>query len=267
MSETYAKVDRVYLSPSNVKTSDEVVDAIMEADAVVIGPGSIYTSIIPNLLVKGVTKALKDTKAFKVYICNIMTDPGETYNYSLSDHIRAIKRHLGEATIDYCIYDSGEVMPEYIRKYNAKGAELVEQDIQKAKAEGIKLIKRDLATVMDKSIRHDPDSVATAVIDLICEDLKFKDKQNDPEYLFLEQKLKYRKVKPNKLSKWDKSKSRKNGKSKFYNKYSERIQSLKESEAKVNRIIRTTKQNNEMLERVSNMRETQNKKANKNNNT
>lgn len=264
LSERFAKIERVYLTPSNVKTSNEVITAIMEADAIVIGPGSIYTSIIPNLLVKGVSKALKETKAFKVYVSNIMTDPGETYSYSLSDHIKAIKRHLGEANIDYCIYDSGEVMPEFIRQYNSKGSELVEQDLQKAKAEGVKLIKRDLATTRGKNIRHDSEALAVAIIDLICEDLKFKDKQNDPEYLFLEQKIRYKRTKYNGGSILGKVKKKTNGKSKFYNKYEERIKSIKESKEKNDRITKINEKNNKMIERVNNMKQIQsNNRTNK----
>ena len=101
----------------------------MEADAIIIGPGSLYTNVIPNLLVKGVAKAIKDSKAFKVYVSNLMTEPGQTDNYSLSEHIKAINEHVGKGVIEYCMYDTGEIVPEYIRKYNMEGSELVEQDV------------------------------------------------------------------------------------------------------------------------------------------
>lgn len=254
MNEKVCNINRVYISPSNCKASPGVIEAIKDADAIVIGPGSLYTNVIPNLLVKGVAKAIKESKGFKIYISNIMTEPGQTYNYSLSDHIRAIKRHIGESVIDYCIYDTGEVMPEYIRKYNMRGSELVEQDIQKAKAEGVKLIKRDLATIDNNCIRHNPDAIARAIIELICEDLKFKDKQNDPEYLILSQKLKYKKIKSNQNPKWKKQKLDKNGKSKFYSKYEKRILSIKESDEKLKRKMLYDKKSNQILERVNNMK-------------
>lgn len=254
MNEKICNINRVYISPSNCKVSPEVVEAIKDADAIVIGPGSLYTNVIPNLLVKGVSKAIRESKGFKIYISNIMTEPGQTYNYSLSDHIKAIKRHIGEGMIDYCIYDTGEVMPEYIRKYNMKGSELVEQDIQKAKAQGVKLIKRDLATIDRNCIRHNPDAIASSIIELICEDLKFKDKQNDPEYLILSQKLKYKKIKSNKKPKWKKQKLDKSGKSKFYSKYEKRILSIKESDEKLKRKIITENRSNQILEKVSSMK-------------
>ena len=251
MNEKTCNINRVYISPSNCKVSPGVVEAIKDADAIVIGPGSLYTNVIPNLLVKGVSKAIRESKGFKVYISNIMTEPGQTYNYSLSDHIKAIKRHIGEGIIDYCIYDTGEVMPEYIRRYNMKGSELVEQDVQKAKAEGVKLIKRDLATIDNNSIRHNPDLIASAIIELICEDLKFKDKQNDPEYLILSQKLKYKKVKSNEKPTWKKQKLDKSGKSKFFTKYEKRILSIKESDEKLKRKMIANKKSNQILERVN----------------
>lgn len=254
INEKVCNIKRVYISPSNCKVSPGVVEAIKEADAIVIGPGSLYTNVIPNLLVKGVSKAIKESKAFKIYVSNIMTEPGQTYNYSLTDHIRAIKRHMGEGMIDYCIYDTGEVMPEYIRKYNMQGSELVEQDIQRAKNEGIKLIKRDLATVENGHIRHNPDAIAGAIIELVCEDLKFKDKQNDPEYLILSQKLKYKKINPKKKNKWKKQKLNKDGKSKFYSKYENRIMSIRESDEKLKRKIMNEKRSNQILEKVSNMK-------------
>lgn len=254
MNEKICNINRVYISPSNCKVSPEVVEAIKDADAIVIGPGSLYTNVIPNLLVKGVSKAIRESKGFKIYISNIMTEPGQTYNYSLSDHIKAIKRHIGEGMIDYCIYDTGEVMPEYIRKYNMKGSELVEQDIQKAKAQGVKLIKRDLATIDRNCIRHNPDAIASSIIELICEDLKFKDKQNDPEYLILSQKLKYKKINSNKKPKWKKQKLDKSGKSKFYSKYEKRILSIKESDEKLKRKIIAENRSNQILEKVSSMK-------------
>lgn len=254
IDEKIVAVKRVYISPSNVKPAPGVIEAIKDADAVIIGPGSLYTNVIPNLLVKGVAKAIKESKAFKIYISNIMTEPGQTYNYSLSDHIKAIKRHIGEGSIDYCIYDTGEIMPEFIRKYNMKGSELVEQDIQKAKAEGIKMIKRDLATIENNHIRHNPDAIAKAIIELICEDLKFRDRQNDPQYLMLSHKLKYKKIKSPKKAKWKKPKLDKTGKSKFYSKYEDRILSLKESNEKIKKDMIAYKKSNQILEKVSGMR-------------
>ena len=190
-----SKINRIFVSPTNCRVAPGVAEAIEEADAIIIGPGNLYTNVIPNLLVKGVTRAIKNCKGFKIYVSNIMTEPGQTHEYSLSDHIKAIIDHVGEGVIDYCIYDTGEIVPEIIRKYNEEGRELVDQDTSKAKSMGMHLLKRDLATVDGEKIRHNPDSIAASIVELICEDLKFKDMQNNPEYMILNDKLKFKKKK------------------------------------------------------------------------
>ena len=184
-----AKIERIYINPSNCVPAPGVLEAIKNADAIIIGPGSLYTNVIPNLLVKNVSKTIKESNAIKIYISNIMTEPGQTDNYSLSDHIKAIIDHAGNGVIDYCIYDSGEVIPEFIKMYNKRGADVVEQDIQKAKELGVKLLERNLSQVVGENIRHNTDAVAESVIEIICDDLRFKDEQNDPKYVMLHTKL------------------------------------------------------------------------------
>ena len=242
-SETISKISRIFINPSNCKPSPGVLEAIEEADAIIIGPGSLYTNVIPNLLVKGVAKAIKESKGFKIYVSNLMTEPGQTDNYTLSEHIKAINEHVGKGVIEYCIYDTGEIVPEYIRKYNMEGREVVEQDVSKAKVEGIYMIQRKLSHVEHGHIRHNPDAIAATVIQLICDDLKFNNMENNAQYMMLNNKLKdskksiKRKNKENearlKNHKKANKKDTKQRKSKFYSKYSDRIQSIKESEIKL----------------------------------
>ena len=246
VNEKTSKINRIYINPSNCKAAPGVIEAIQEADAIIIGPGSLYTNIIPNLLVKGVAKAIKESKAFKIYVSNLMTEPGQTDNYSLSEHIRAIQEHAGKGVIDYCIYDTGEIIPEFIRKYNMEGSELVEQDISKAKVEGVNLMQRNLSYIDGDYIRHNPDAIAASIIQLICDDLKFKDMQNDTQYMMLNDKLKNAKKSikndkkaekqnasknANRKTKQDKNNTRQQ--SKFFKKYQDRIESIKESELKL----------------------------------
>ena len=96
-----------------------------------------------------------------------MTEPGQTDNYSVSDHLNAIISHCGQGVVDYCIYDTGEIIPEFIKKYNMQGQDLVDQDIEKVK--GIKFLQRDLSAVDGGLIRHDPNLVAKSIIELICD--------------------------------------------------------------------------------------------------
>ena len=251
-----SKINRIFINPTNCRVAPGVAEAIEEADAIIIGPGNLYTNVLPNLLVKGVTRAIKNCRGFKIYISNIMTEPGQTHEYSLSDHIKAIIDHVGEGVIDYCIYDTGEIVPEIIRKYNEEGSELVDQDTAKAKSMGMHLLKRDLATVDGERIRHNPDAIAASIVELICEDLKFRDMQNNPEYMILNDKLKFKKKKikerkkhkVGKLNNLDEEK-----RSKFLNKYQDRIKSIKESDKKSKLRARKAKKaakTNQILDRA-----------------
>ena len=228
------KINRVYLSPGNCKPTPGVIEAIQNADSIIIGPGSLYTNIIPNLLVNGVARALKTTNAKKFYVCNIMTEPGLTDNYSVADHVNSIIDHCGEGLIDYCLYDTGEVIPEYIKKYNLDGADLVEQDLKNVKERRIKFIKENLSLIKDDNVRHNANLIADIVIQVICDDLKYMDKQNDPEYMMMNSKLKADKIinKRKKRAQKEKESGRRQekvGNSKFASKYQERIKSIKDT--------------------------------------
>ena len=234
--EKVTKINRIYLNPTNCRPAPGVIEAIKEADCIVIGPGSLYTNVIPNLLVNGVAKAIKESTGLKIYISNIMTEPGQTDEYSVSDHLNAIIEHCGKGIVDYCIYDTGEIVPEFIKKYNLEGQDLVIPDIDKVK--GITYLQRDLSTISDGCIRHDPDLVASSIIELICDDLKYQDKQNDPQFLMLNNKLREDK-RINKIKKHMQKEEKKNQKypkekakrtSKFSSKYSDRIASIREAD-------------------------------------
>ena len=247
VSDKITKISRIMLNPSNCRPAPGVVDAIKNADCIIIGPGSLYTNVIPNLLVNGVAKAIKESTAIKVYVSNIMTEPGQTDNYSVTDHLNAIIEHCGTGLIDYCIYDTGEIIPEFIKKYNLEGQDLVEQDVDKIK--GIKFLQRNLSMISNDLIRHDPSLVAESIIELICDDLKYQDKQNDPQYLMLNTKLREEK-RINKIKKKMAKKEKKQlegkvgkrekerkGKSKFSSKYSDRIESIREADEKARRKV------------------------------
>ena len=230
VSQKVSRISRIYINPTNIRVAPGVIEAINEADAIVIGPGSLYTNVIPNLLVPGVSKAIREAKGFKVYVSNIMTEYGQTDNYSLYDHIKAIIDHAGKGIVDYCIYDTGEIVPEYIRQYNKEGSDLVEQDVAKVKEEGIRLIQRNLSTIENDRIRHNPDAIATSIMELICDDMKFRDMQNDTQYMMLDSRIKdtNKKLKKNKKKK-EKTKNKEKHSSKFFEKYNERIVSIQES--------------------------------------
>lgn len=259
-----SKINRIFINPSNCKVAPGVIEAIEKADAIIIGPGSLYTSVIPNLLVKNVAKTIRESKAIKVYVSNIMTEPGETDGYTMSQHLNAITEHAGKGIIDYCIYDTGDIIPEFIKRYHKEGADIVEIDSQKTKELGVKLIGRELSCIIDDSIRHSPKGVAEAIMELICNDLKFKDNQNTKEYLLLNGKLKKARDKrknKNKIIKRrkkveakenPKAKERKSPKkeSKFATKYKERIEAIQKTEENIARNKRLEFEKAEFLKEV-----------------
>lgn len=278
VSEKITKINRILLNPSNCRPAPGVIETIKNADCIIIGPGSLYTNVIPNLLVNGVTKAIKESTAIKVYISNIMTEPGQTDNYSVADHLNAIIEHCGNGVIDYCIYDTGEIIPEFVKKYNLQGQDIVEQDIDKVK--GIRFLQRNLSMIKDDMIRHDPSLVASSIIELICDDLKYQDKQSDPQYLMLNTKLREEKrinkikkdmaKKAKKQVKTSKHEKQWKTKSKFSDKYSDRIASIREADSKAKarnenraKTKSTSKTRTRNVETRSSKTREQNKKMNK----
>lgn len=254
-----SKINRIYISPSNCKPAPGVLDAIEEADAIIIGPGSLYTNVIPNLLVKNVAKTIKDSKAFKIYVSNIMTQPGQTDNYSISDHIDAIIDHTGPGIVDYCICDTGEIVPEFVRMYNKKGSDIVERDLQKVKNKNVNVIYKDLSTIDGEYIRHDADAIASTIMELICSDLKFKDQQYDTQYILLNSKLKDQKQKEKSRNKKVKKVIKENKpkekhlkeQSKFNEKYKDRIKGIQESDNSRQRNKRRFEETGSLYEKKS----------------
>ncbi len=266
VSERIEKINRIYISPSNCRPSPGVIQAIQEAEAIIIGPGSLYTNVLPNLLVKNVSKAIKESKAMKFYISNIMTEPGQTDNYALSDHLRAIDEHVGMDIVDYCLVDTGEIVPEYIRKYNKEGSDVVDIDSNNVSDYNVKIIKRNMSCIKNNRIRHNSDIMASTIIEMICNDLKFHDMQNDTEYLLLNSILKEQKKIQEKEAKRARKAAisgEKNGKtqtrnvnqrpSKFKEKYKDRVESIQNAEAKI-------AENRKIAEEIAKAEKQQNKK-------
>ncbi len=177
-SETHSgKIKRVYLEPSGAKPLQEILDAIYEADIIVLGPGSLYTSIIPNLLVSGICPAIKESKALKVYVCNVMTQPSETENYSVSDHISALEKHSCKGIIDCCIVNNASIPEDLKEKYEDDGAAQVMIDREKISSAGIRLIEGEYVTIKNNFVRHDPYKLARTVIGLVTDAIPVKDRK------------------------------------------------------------------------------------------
>ncbi len=138
------RIRRVRLVPRRVRPLPEVLKTIRHADLILIGPGSLYTSIIPNLLVQGVAEAIRKSRATRVYISNLMTQPGETQGYSAADHLRAIHRHTHERLIDWVIINRQPISPAVARRYRAQGAEPVRTDLDELQHMGLRCMFDDL---------------------------------------------------------------------------------------------------------------------------
>ena len=157
------KIDKVFLSPSSCNSTTEVLEAIREAEIIVIGPGSLYTSIIPNLLVGDIADAIRKSSAVKIYVCNLMTQPGETTGYSVSDHINALIKHGGKRLFDYVIVNKEESSKDLALKYKEEGAYSVTVDKKRIKDMGIKTIEGNLLSGKGY-IRHDSDELAKLIL-------------------------------------------------------------------------------------------------------
>ncbi len=153
------RIDHVELRPRKPSAVKEAIKKINCADAVIFGPGSLYTSIIPNLLVEGITDAIKHSNAIKIYVCNIMTQPGETIGYSAYDHLKAIEKHTYEGIMDYIIANDEGVNDDILKRYESEGAQYVKAEPELFKNSSTKLILGNLVADNPELLRHDVDEL------------------------------------------------------------------------------------------------------------
>ncbi|WP_272945321.1 gluconeogenesis factor YvcK family protein [Paenibacillus gorillae] len=159
-------IKRVFVEPSDVEPLAEAVEAIEQADAILIGPGSLYTSIIPNLLVPKLAQAICDSEAVKLFVCNVMTQPGETDNYTVSDHLDAIYAHIGHHLFDYVIVNDGEIPPQVEDKYAEMGAKAVHLDLDEVTNRGYEVIA-DRLVLFRTFLRHDAERLSHHIYKLV----------------------------------------------------------------------------------------------------
>jgi len=138
------KIRRLSLCPRRVRPLPEVLDAINQADLILIGPGSLYTSILPNLLVSGVAEAIEKSTATRVLVANLMTQPGETQGYSLADHVRVIYSHTRRKLFDWVVASNQRISPEVALRYRRRGADPVRVDIQDLQRVGVRCLLDNL---------------------------------------------------------------------------------------------------------------------------
>jgi uncharacterized cofD-like protein len=144
ISASRKPIKKIMLSPRRVRPLPEAVDAIKQADLILLGPGSLYTSVIPNLLIPEIAAAIAHSHAPRVYIANLMTQPGETTGYTLSDHLRAIERHVPARVIDWVIANRHQISPEVAQRYRRQGAERVEVDLSELQKLEVRVVLDNL---------------------------------------------------------------------------------------------------------------------------
>jgi uncharacterized cofD-like protein len=162
-------INRVSLTPQEPLATPDALKAIKEAQIIVLGPGSLYTSIIPNLLIKEITQEIAESEAIKVYVCNVMTQPGETDGYSVSDHIKALLKHSNEQILDYCVVNNGDLPSEVLKRYSHNNSLLVVNDRKKIENLGVRVVEEDFSMIQDGVIRHDAEKLAKIILSFIEE--------------------------------------------------------------------------------------------------
>lgn len=149
------RIEQVTLQPQHPAPLPQVLEAIAEADMIVFGPGSLYTSIIPNLLVAGMVEAIEASSALKVYVCNVMTQPGETEEYTAGDHVEAIFKHAKTGLFDLCLGNNSPIATAVAQRYALEGSAPICNDVERCAQLGVELVTRPVAMVDEEGhVRH-----------------------------------------------------------------------------------------------------------------
>jgi uncharacterized cofD-like protein len=154
----------IRLKPDDCRACPEALDALENADLIILGPGSLYTSILPNLLIQDIYNAVLRSDAYKVYILNVMTQPGETDGFSAWDHLRVLLEHTDPRIVDACFVNVEEIPPAMIEKYREKAAEPVTTDLEQIRLRGYDVVEGEILKI-DGQVRHDPEKLARLVFD------------------------------------------------------------------------------------------------------
>ena len=159
---------RIRLKPADCTATPEALEAIENADLIILGPGSLYTSILPNVLIREIREALLKSEACKVFVINIMTQPGETDGFSAYDHVRVFTEHTDPRLIDACFVNVKEIPQILIHKYREKTADLVKLDLDLIREKGYEVVEGPIAK-LDEQVRHDPVELSRLILDYYLE--------------------------------------------------------------------------------------------------
>jgi uncharacterized cofD-like protein len=166
ITKTRVPIRRLHIVPSRCRPLPETLEAIRDADLITFGPGSLYTSLVPNLLVQGIPQQIARSRAVKVLVCNLMTQPGESRGYSAADHVRALHQHAGLKLFDHIILNQRPLSPALLKRYAAERAEPVQLDLDAVRELGVKPLCADLL-IEDHVARHDSRRLAQLLLSLV----------------------------------------------------------------------------------------------------
>ena len=175
------RIAKVALQPEVCRPHPDTLKAIAAADIIILGPGSLYTSVIPSLLVDEIPAAIRRTKALKLYLCNIMSQPGETDNYTAGEHLKAITKHVGDNLVDYVIVNNKPISEKTATLYENKASSQVKIDLLELKKQNVTVIEAPLLDENDV-IRHDSQETARLIMELL---LRYNGKQTNPILRFV----------------------------------------------------------------------------------
>ena len=172
ISRSLRRIRRIRLQPARCRPMPQTLAAIQQADAITLGPGSLYTSLIPNLLVRGVSAAIRNSSAARIYVCNLMTQPGETTHFSAADHLRAIYEHCGGPLFDYVLVNAARISPAARKRYQTQKSQPVAVDREELERLGVEVVEGDFVAEKRSGpsagrwVRHHSDRLAKAVLDV-----------------------------------------------------------------------------------------------------
>jgi uncharacterized cofD-like protein len=160
-------IKRVMIEPEDVRPLDESISALEKADGIIIGPGSLYTSILPNLMIQGIADAIQRSSAVTILVLNLMTEPEETRGFTAGDHLRVIQDHVGYQIIDHALINNRPLPDKLLSRYQEDGAETTRFDLEEIQSMGINPVQADLLSKDEEKVRHDPDRLARQILRLL----------------------------------------------------------------------------------------------------
>lgn len=168
ITNTSHPIEKISLLPENCQANEKAIKCIKRAKAIILGPGSLFTSVLPNILVSELQQAIIASKAAKIYVCNVMTQFGETNNFKASDHVKTLIKHVHPKIIDYVVVNKANISQELIKRYQEESAFVVEPDTEIVEQMGYKVIEADVVNSVDY-VRHSPEKLAGIITAILKE--------------------------------------------------------------------------------------------------